>query len=847
MIATQLNETASRQLSENIMSTTSIQELYVGYFGRAGDPAGEKYWLGQEATMTDTQISQSFAVQPETIALYPALATPMLLQTSATAQSTFINSIYQNLFGHAADPAGLAYWQGQLSSGYSPGLMIEAIINGASGTDVTAMTNRAAVAQSFTTAIANAVPPVTWSAADALSSRAILANVTSGTATVTATTPQIIAAVAADHPGGGAPPPGTPSDPVRANSFTLTTGANTIPGLVGLDGETANGQDVINGLVNETTSANSTLTSADDLHPGGTGNTLNVTYTAGVAADATNGASIRNVQTFNMTSAAAVTLNAALDFGLAAANNLGTGAVTVSGLATGASVGISGAGSGGISYAYTTPTDAPTINIMGGVTGSPNITATAGAPTTATISSTGSANTVGTIQLNSGGTGTVTSLVVNAATNLTAALTAADYVSTGAALTVSGAATSVRLGVVGDDFATINAAGLTGGLTVTGVGSGATKLTHFTGGGGNNTLDFVAGAIASSMTLNGGSGGANTLSLQDTTLTAPLAGINSIHTTNFQTLSFDGGSASFDRATITNAAFKNFNFNLSATGAVAVSDALATDRYSLSANASTVSLTANTSPTPTSLTLALNGGSSGISTTGAVADVNAPTFNLVSNGSAGTNIITGGLSAADGTTFTITGSEALSVTGVADTGSATGETVNASGLTGALTLDLTGATQKVNVTTGNAATADLTATAGAVINNFTLGTGADTLNFLTASAIGASQIGTGGDSVTGFNALNDDFSIGGLISTLTPITQGGTGNLLADLQAAIGGAGHGVESGTVDLITISSNADAGTYLLTPSLGGGSASLASTDTAIHLIGGTPSGLTMGNFI
>src|SRR5580658_589612 len=133
------------------MSVTSIEGLYIGYFGRAADPAGLNYWLGQEAAgLSDTQIASSFAVQAETMALYPALATPILLDSSPTAEANFINAIYMNLFGHAADTAGLSYWQGQLTAGVSPGIMISQVISGAQGTDTTAFTSKEGVATSYT-------------------------------------------------------------------------------------------------------------------------------------------------------------------------------------------------------------------------------------------------------------------------------------------------------------------------------------------------------------------------------------------------------------------------------------------------------------------------------------------------------------------------------------------------------------------------------------------------------------------------------------------------------------------------------------------------------------------------
>jgi hypothetical protein len=87
----------------------SITELYVGYYNRAPDPAGETYWAGQlQGGMSLSAIAQSYSVQTESTALYPFLASP---NTSSTAAiDSFIAAIYQNLFGRAPDAAGEAYY-----------------------------------------------------------------------------------------------------------------------------------------------------------------------------------------------------------------------------------------------------------------------------------------------------------------------------------------------------------------------------------------------------------------------------------------------------------------------------------------------------------------------------------------------------------------------------------------------------------------------------------------------------------------------------------------------------------------------------------------------------------------
>ena len=54
------------------------QALYIGYFGRAGDPGGDAYWLNQlnSGNISEAGMAASFSVQSEATALYSFLANP---------------------------------------------------------------------------------------------------------------------------------------------------------------------------------------------------------------------------------------------------------------------------------------------------------------------------------------------------------------------------------------------------------------------------------------------------------------------------------------------------------------------------------------------------------------------------------------------------------------------------------------------------------------------------------------------------------------------------------------------------------------------------------------------------
>ena len=125
--------------------TNQIETLYIADFDRAADGPGENYWNTTD-TSQPIQIAQSFVVQPEAAAL--GIPTD---NTNATAVAAFIQAIYGNLFSHAADAAGLAYWQGQITSGaVSLGAATYIIANGATGNDRTVLADKITAALFFT-------------------------------------------------------------------------------------------------------------------------------------------------------------------------------------------------------------------------------------------------------------------------------------------------------------------------------------------------------------------------------------------------------------------------------------------------------------------------------------------------------------------------------------------------------------------------------------------------------------------------------------------------------------------------------------------------------------------------
>ena len=102
-------------------------------FNRAPADAGLEYWTNSSFTIE--MIGKSFFDQPETQTLYPAENT----------DTEFVQAIFNNLFNRDPLQAGLVYWVQALANGVPRYVMIEAVKNGAAGTDLIIMENKAEV------------------------------------------------------------------------------------------------------------------------------------------------------------------------------------------------------------------------------------------------------------------------------------------------------------------------------------------------------------------------------------------------------------------------------------------------------------------------------------------------------------------------------------------------------------------------------------------------------------------------------------------------------------------------------------------------------------------------------
>ena len=169
---------------DSLTPAEEISAIYAGYFNRAPDPGGFSFWEGQYADAiargqsTDqalTNISNSFAPQAETLALYPFLGSGPLSPNNpadVTGVQTLVSNIYKNLFDRTVDAAtdgGATYWVNNILNGtVALGQAILDIANGATGTDAQTVMEKVVVGDYFKSVVATISPaPLTALVVDA--------------------------------------------------------------------------------------------------------------------------------------------------------------------------------------------------------------------------------------------------------------------------------------------------------------------------------------------------------------------------------------------------------------------------------------------------------------------------------------------------------------------------------------------------------------------------------------------------------------------------------------------------------------------------------------------------------
>ena len=411
-----------------------------------------------------------------------------------------------------------------------------------------------------------------------------------------------------------------------------------------------------------------------------------------------------------------------------------TGGLTVSNLATGASVSMVGNSSvvnGALTAAYKTSTDAATLNIQGGTvntTGAAKV-AIGGAATSVTINSTGAKNAVDTVAL--AGSSTVTSLTINAATNLTTG-NISGFKTTGTVTATVNGAGAVNIGTLQSDAATltVDASGNTGGVTVVLGAAGQ----QFSGGTGNDVLYVENLAITKAQ--NGGSGTADVVAFSaSTNYTAAAANISNFEILRVDDAGTSGGQGTFDLRQISGLTGVQVAKLAGATSLTGLNATQAANVRIIESTAGSTTLgvaLADASGTSDVLSLELK------STASTPTAVNALT-NLTStfNGFETINVASnGGLAAGTANSLAIsnaTSAKTINISGDSDfTGSisaATATVITAATMANAVDLSIAAAPSTVVAITGGSAGDVFRIAAGNLSNQVTLngGSGTDTL------------------------------------------------------------------------------------------------------------------------
>ena len=709
-----------------------IEALYVGYFGRAGDPVGTNYWIDRlNAGMTYNQIAASFAVQTESTSKYPFLAAPNVADAGA-----FVDQVFVNMFGHVADTAGKAYWVAQvtarLGNTAAIGNMILDVISGAQSTDITIMQNKVNVGTFFTQTLANA--GASYSAAADTLSKSEIAATTGDLATVT-------------------------TQKAATTTFTTTGGTGATLSLTPTIGEVINGttgNDAINGnlLFNAPSGTFIQTVQTGDSVNAGTGNdtfTIQTNTAAVVTLSAMTG--VENLVLQPVAGGLALNLingdNATVQITTNNDGGLATTLTNINGLV--ATLNLTNV-TGAQTYATTNTvlagaTDAIVVNVNG-MTGGPGLTVTPMSGTngfeTFTFNSLGAlANSVGAFT----GTGVTTE-------NFNGAI----------ALTIVDASTTVT---------TVNAGG-TGGV------GGMTAALTWTAAAGSLVQTITGGTAADTLNMNGTWTTADVINggLGNDTVTSTVANLVTVTTaananvTNVETI------GATDALTATTIRLSNIvgltGFNVAngstATGLQTLNYATGTNNLNLATTSDgAFGLTAVTAGIGTTDVLNIIAGSvlggAGTAYGGTFTSTGAETINLST---------LGGASSFAGFTMTNTASiETLVITGAQAVtfGAVTADVVNGSAMTGILTL--TGgvvAASGATITGGSAADVLNGSTGADIISG---GGGADTLStHATVGAnVAANDVLTGGAGSDNFVLRGDASGAGAAYTVAANVTD----------------------------------------------------------------------------
>jgi len=729
--------------------TSLVQEFYVGFYGRPADADGLKYWSERVDFFNGdfTSVLNAFANSAE--------ADEYVYTDPDTGDkytnTELVENVYQDLFGRAADDAGLEWYVGKLDSGeYTVQDVVKRVIDGAQGEDSTVLANKVKVAEYFTDNLGDA----TYGSDEIADARAVLSDVEADDASVLAALD--LADSTIEEMGGGA-----------GETFTLTTGIDDITGT--------SGDDVIDGMLDGT---DDTFSVADSINGAGGTDTLRIisdqtSFDAGIA-------DISNVETLKYYNKGAVAL-ATVDldddgftsFILDEADAAG-GGLAISGLESTTSVEIGDLDDNTLTMTYSDAAgtgDSASITIGDAITGS--VVLAAGMETV-NLKMTGSATVIDGASL-AGANAT--------AINIEAGDDADDdqefsgfATAANAVVTVTGKG-DLDLSVLAATIKTVNAADSEGGITATTNGA----QTGVTGGKGNDVLTLVA--PTAKLDVNTGAGDdIVTISAFDT-IAGKIDGTN---------VKIDGGAGSLDALVSDEADFTaaamianvNKTTNFEVLAGTAVVTALDADDYTdIDTFAFSGDLALSTFTVENDDTIALTGAATTTLTVTPVLDSSDDVLNLKLDAKA---------ASAAHASITVSQMETVNIESVADTALANTNTITNLVTQNNTKINITGdadLTMTTSVGTelniiGSDATGDLDITVVGGNDKITTGSGNDTIDG--AAGVDTIDAGAGDDNITG--GVGDDILTGGTGQDTFVYATGTDGmDTIKDFTAGTGG------------------------------------------------------------
>lgn len=172
----------------------AVQQLYVGYLGRAADSAGQKFWADAIANGTATikSVATGFTLSAEYKAAYAGLSTDALVE-----------KVYNNVLGRTPDAEGKAFWVAALAKGtVTADTLVATIVTNLGALDQATINNKVFVSQTYTDAAGTAYNPTAGAAvlvgvdSTPASVATAIAGITNGTLAGLTPGANLIAAVA---------------------------------------------------------------------------------------------------------------------------------------------------------------------------------------------------------------------------------------------------------------------------------------------------------------------------------------------------------------------------------------------------------------------------------------------------------------------------------------------------------------------------------------------------------------------------------------------------------------------------------------------------------------------------